>query len=51
MDSWGHIDSVTVTVTFAPVHVPTHLIVNSATVVNPVVPVYDPTSDLLVADF
>lgn len=51
VDSWGYIDSVTVTATFAPVHVPTHLIVNSATVVNPVVPVYDPTSDLLVADF
>ena len=50
VDSWGYIDSVTVTATFAPVHVPTHLIVNSATVVTPVVPVYDDVSGLLVVD-
>lgn len=50
IDAWGQIDSVTVTATFAPVHVPTHLIVNSATVVNPVLPVYDDVSSLLVVD-
>lgn len=48
VDSWGQIDSVTVTATFA--HVPTHLLVNSSTAVNPVVLVYDDATDLLVVD-
>ena len=50
LDAWGYFEELTVTATFAPVHVPTHLIVNSATVVNPVLPVYDDVSSLLVVD-
>lgn len=47
----GHVASISVLAVFRAIPQHTHLIVNSATVVNPVVPVYDPTSDLLVADF
>lgn len=41
----------TVRLYFTPVHTPTHLLVNSATVGNPVQLVYDPATDLLVADY
>lgn len=47
----GHVASISVLAVFRAIPQHTHLLVNSATVVNPVVPVYDPTSDLLVADF
>ncbi len=43
--------AITVTAVFAPVRDPTHLLVNSSTAENPARLVYDPTTDLLVADF
>ena len=54
VDAWGQIDSVTVTATFAPIappRVPTHLLVNSSSLGNPVQLVHDATTGLLVADY
>lgn len=46
----GHVASIAVVAVFRAVPQHTHLIVNSATVVNPVLPVYDDTTGLLVVD-
>lgn len=46
-----HLDPVSVTAVFRPVHTPTHLLVNSSNYTNPVTLVYDPATHLLVADY
>lgn len=43
--------AISVKATFRQVRVPTHLLVNSANVVAPVLLVHDPTTGLLVADY
>lgn len=43
--------AISVVAVFAPVHVPTHLLVNSSSLGNPVQLVHDATTGLLVADF
>ena len=45
----GYVTSISVVAEFAPVHQPTHLLVSSSG--NPAQLVYDPATDLLVADY
>ena len=46
-----HLDPISITAVFRPLHTPTHLLVNSYNYTNPVTLVYDPSTDLLVADY
>ena len=45
------VTDISVTAVFAPVRLPTHLLVNSSTIENPANLVYDPATGLLVADY
>lgn len=48
----GNVDAITVVAVFRALpHQPTHLLVNSSTAENPAQIVFDPSTDLLVADF
>ena len=46
-----HLDPISITAVFRPLHTPTHLLVNSSNYTNPVTLVYDPSTNLLVADY
>lgn len=47
----GEVTSINVVAVFDVPHVPTHLLVNSSTLESPAKLVYDPATNLLVADF
>lgn len=46
-----HLTPISITAVFRPLHTPTHLLVNSSNYTNPVSLVYDPSTNLLVADY
>ena len=47
----GEVESISVVAVFNAPHTPTHLLVNSSTTENPAKLVYDPATNLLVADY